>query len=99
MLLFGHVALSLVGLATGFVVIWGMYNARPLDRWTAVFLATTLLTSLTGFLFPIHGFTPGIGLGIISLPVLGSRFSLATVATWPVHGGRLLSSRRSSRSI
>ena len=36
-----------------------------------VFLATTLLTSLTGFLFPIHGFTPGIGLGLISLPVLG----------------------------
>jgi hypothetical protein len=71
MLLFVHVALSLVGLATGFVVIWGMFNARPLDRWTAVFLATTLLTSLTGFLFPIHGFTPGIGLGIISLPVLG----------------------------
>jgi hypothetical protein len=71
MLLFVHVALSLVGLATGFVVIWGMLNARPLDRWTAVFLATTLLTSLTGFLFPIHGFTPAIGLGLISLPVLG----------------------------
>jgi len=71
MLLFVHVALSLVGLATGFVVIWGMLNARPWDRWTAVFLATTLLTSLTGFLFPIHGFTPAIGLGLISLPVLG----------------------------
>ena len=71
MLLFVHVALSLVGLTTGFVVIWGMLNARPLDRWTMVFLATTLLTSLTGFLFPIHGFTPGIGLGLISLPVLG----------------------------
>ena len=71
MLLFVHVALSLVGLATGFVVIWGMLNARPLDRWTAVFLASTLLTSLTGFLFPIHGFTPGIALGLISLPVLG----------------------------
>jgi hypothetical protein len=71
MLLFVHVALSLVGLATGFVVIWGMLNARPFDRWTAVFIATTLLTSLTGFLFPIHGFTPAIGLGLISLPLLG----------------------------
>src|SRR5271169_2927972 len=72
MLLFVHVALSLVGLATGFVVIiWGMLNVQPMYRWTIVFLATTLLTSLTGFLFPIHGFTPGIGLGLISLPVLG----------------------------
>jgi hypothetical protein len=71
MLLFVHVALSLVGLAAGFVVIWGMFNARPLDRWTAAFLATTLLTSVTGFIFPMHGFTPAIGLGIISLPVLG----------------------------
>jgi hypothetical protein len=72
MLLFVHVALSLVGLATGFVVIiWGMLNVRPMDRWNMAFLATTLLTSLTGFLFPIHGFTPGIGLGLISLPVLG----------------------------
>jgi hypothetical protein len=71
MLLVVHVALSLVGLATGFVVIWGMLKALPLDRWTVVFLATTLLTSLTGFLFPIHAFTPGIGLGLISLPLLG----------------------------
>jgi hypothetical protein len=86
MLLFVHVALSLVGLVTGFVVIWGMYNARPLDRWTAVFLATTLLTSLTGFLFPIHGFTPAIGLGIISLPVLGlaifARYGRHLVGPW-----------------
>jgi hypothetical protein len=51
-----------------------------------VFLATTLLTSLTGFLFPIHGFTPGIGLGLISLPVLGlaiyARFGRQLAGPW-----------------
>jgi hypothetical protein len=86
MLLFLHVALSLVGIASGFVVIWGMLNARLFDRWTAVFLATTLSTSLTGFLFPFHGFTPGIGLGLISLPVLGcamfARYGRALAGPW-----------------
>ena len=70
MLLFVHVALSLVGIATGFVVIWGLINSKSLNGVTAVFLATTLLTSLTGFLFPFHGITPGIVIGIISTLIL-----------------------------
>ena len=65
-----HVAISLVGIATGFVVVFGMIMNRPVDRWVAVFLATTTLTSLTGFGFTIRGMTPGIALGIISLVVL-----------------------------
>ena len=47
-----HVIISLIGIATGFVVIKGMLASQRLDDWTAVFLATTALTSLGGFGFP-----------------------------------------------
>jgi hypothetical protein len=67
---FVHVLISLAGIASGFVVIFGFLTGRRLDRWTAIFLATTVLTSLTGFLFPIERLTPGIVIGIVSLLVL-----------------------------
>jgi hypothetical protein len=47
-----------------------MIADRRLDGWTAFFLATTALTSVTGFGFPIQGMTPGVAFGIISLVVL-----------------------------
>jgi len=65
-----HVIISLVAIASGFVVLFGLISGKRLDRWTAFFLATTAATSVTGFGFPIRGFTPGIGLGIVSLVVL-----------------------------
>ncbi|MDB6015824.1 MAG: hypothetical protein JWR19_313 [Pedosphaera sp.] len=65
-----HVVISLVGIFSGFVVVFGLLTGKRLDGWTAVFLATTVATSVTGFFFPFHGFTPAIGLGIISLVVL-----------------------------
>jgi hypothetical protein len=65
-----HVVLSLVGLASGFVVIFGLLAAKRLPGWTATFLATTVLTSATGFVFPVHHFMPSHGVGIISLIVL-----------------------------
>lgn len=65
-----HVAISLVGIATGFVIAYGLLTSQNLPRWTAVFLATTILTSATGFLFPFHGVTPGIVIGVLSLLVL-----------------------------
>jgi hypothetical protein len=43
-----------------------------LSSWTKFFLATTTLTSLTGFAFPIHGLTPGHVLGVLSLLALGA---------------------------
>ncbi len=66
-----HVAISLVGIASGFVVAYGLLTDRRLPRWTALFLGTTVLTSVTGFMFPYHGVTPGIVLGVLSLLVLG----------------------------
>jgi hypothetical protein len=65
-----HVLISLVGIGSGLVVMYGFLNARRLDHWTTVFLATTALTSLTGFLFPNEHITPGIVIGILSILVL-----------------------------
>ena len=65
-----HVSLSLIGIATGFIVIFGLIAGRWLGLWTSIFLWTTILTSITGFFFPFKGITPGIILGIISLVVL-----------------------------
>jgi hypothetical protein len=65
-----HVVISLVGILSGFVVLFGLLTAKRLDGWTALFLATTVATSATGFFFPFHGVTPAIVTGIISLVVL-----------------------------
>lgn len=65
-----HVTISLVAILTGLVMMVGLLTARRLDSWTAIFLFFTVLTSLTGFLFPFHGFTPAIGVGIVSLVLL-----------------------------
>jgi hypothetical protein len=65
-----HVLISLAGISSGIVVMYGFLPNQRLDRWTAVFLFTTVLISLTGFLFPFMGVTPAIKLGIISLMVL-----------------------------
>lgn len=65
-----HTILSLVGIFTGLVALGGMLAGKRLDRWTKWFLITTTLTSVTGFFFPFHGFTPAIGVGIISCIVL-----------------------------
>ena len=65
-----HVAIRLLAIASGFVVVFGLIAGRRLNLWTAFFLATTIATSVTGFGFPIHGVTPGIVLGVVSLVVL-----------------------------
>ena len=65
-----HVALSLAGIASGFIVVYGLLASRHLSGWTRFFLATTVLTSVTGFLFPVHHFMPSHGVGIISLILL-----------------------------
>lgn len=75
-----HVLISLAGIASGLVVMYGFLTNKGLEGWTAVFLATTALTSITGFLFPFKEVTPAIKLGVISLVVL----ALAAVARYPM---------------
>jgi hypothetical protein len=65
-----HTLISLVAIFIGFVVLFEMLAGKCLDGWTKWFLITTVLTSVTGFFFPFHGFTPAHGVGIISLIVL-----------------------------
>ena len=65
-----HVVISLIGIASGLVVMFGLLVARKLNRWSALFLISTVATSVTGFFFPFHGVTPAIVVGIISLVVL-----------------------------
>jgi hypothetical protein len=65
-----HVVISLVGIVAGFVVIHGFLRAKRLDGWNALFLITTIATSVTGFFFPRAGATPGQIVGAISLLVL-----------------------------
>jgi hypothetical protein len=65
-----HVVISLVGIGSGLIVLYGMLGAHKLEGWTALFLATTVLTSVTGFMFPFNGLLPSHIVGAISLLVL-----------------------------
>ena len=65
-----HVVLSLIGIGSGAVVLFGLLNARRLDRWTAVFLITTAATSVTAFGFPFDHLLPSHKVAILSLLVL-----------------------------
>jgi hypothetical protein len=76
-----HVLISLVGIASGVVVAWGLIAGKPLNGITAIFLSTTVLTSLTGFLFPVEHLLPSHILGILSLVAL----ALAIVARYVLH--------------
>ena len=64
-----HVIISLVGIATGFVVMAGMLKGQRLDTWTFWFLLFTLLTSITGYGFPFDHVLPSHIVGAISLVV------------------------------
>jgi hypothetical protein len=65
-----HVIITLVAIASGLIAVGGMFASRRLPATTAVFLASTVLTSVTGFLFPIRGFTPALGVGVLSCVIL-----------------------------
>jgi hypothetical protein len=65
-----HVLISLIGIVSGFVVLFGLLAGKRLDGWTKWFLITTVLTSATGFGFPFHQLLPSHKVGIISLVVL-----------------------------
>jgi len=77
-----HVLISLVAICSGFVVAYGLLTAKRLQGWTALFLATTVATSVTGFLFPVHHFMPSHGVGIISMIILA-------IALYALYGRRL----------
>jgi hypothetical protein len=76
-----HVIISLVAIASGLIVLFGMLGSHILGNWTAFFLLTTILTSVTGFMFPVHGFTPALAVGALSLVIL----AIAVLARYGKH--------------
>src|SRR5262245_43260887 len=65
-----HVVLSLVAIATGFVAIAGLANGRSLAGWTWIYLATSVATNVTAFMFPFRQFLPAHAIAIVSLALL-----------------------------
>ena len=62
-----HVVISLAGIGSGLVVVYGLISGKRFDTWTALFLVSTVATSVTGFFFPIERFLPSHAVGIFSL--------------------------------
>jgi len=76
-----HTDLSVIALISGFVVVIGMLASRRLAFWTMLFLATAVLTDVTGYGFKTSGILPSQILGAISLVVL-----LAAILALYVYG-------------
>ena len=79
-----HVVISLIGIVSGFIVLYGMLGSQRLGGWTALFLATTILTSVTGFMFPFNGLLPSHVVGAISLVLLA--FALLALFVFRLDG-------------
>jgi len=71
-----HVVLSLIGIFSGIIVLFGMFSAKRLAGWTALFVVSTVLTSVTGFFFHSEHFGPPHVVGVISLGVLAVALDL-----------------------
>ena len=76
-----HVIISLIGIGTGLIVLFGLLKGRLISPWNGIFLLTTILTSVTGFFFPFTKVTPGIILGVLSLIAL----AIALLALYSGH--------------
>ncbi len=76
-----HVLISLIGIGSGLVVMSGFLTGKRLEGLTAIFLITTVLTSVSGFGFPFDHLLPSHKVGIISLIVL----AIAIAALYMFH--------------
>jgi hypothetical protein len=66
-----HVIISLIAIASGFIVIFGMIGSHRLPKLTALFWVMTVLTTVTGFMFLlvpglVKGFTPAMATGVVA---------------------------------
>jgi hypothetical protein len=76
-----HVVISLIGIGSGLLVMYGLLIGKRLDGATAIFLASTVATSVTGFGFPFDHLLPSHKVGILSLLVL----AVAIIARYVFH--------------
>ena len=83
-----HVIISLIGIGSGIAVLLGMAGNNRLEGWTALFLLTTALTSITGFFFHSKAFGPPHVFGVVTLlvmvPVLLGRYAFGLRGSWRV---------------
>jgi len=81
-----HTLLSLAGIVAGIVVLAGLLSSRRRDGWSALFLASAVATSATGFLLPAAAFGPSHWVGVISLAVLAiailARYGFGLAGVW-----------------
>jgi hypothetical protein len=82
-----HVLISLVGIVAGLIAMVGLLKSNSMPGWTAVFLLTTILTSVTGFFFPVDKLLPSHVIGILSLVLLA-------IACFALYGRKLAGSWR-----
>lgn len=76
-----HVIISLVAIVAGLIVMFGMLGTHKPGTLTGIFLLFTILTSVTGFMFPNDTVTPGILIGILSCILL----AVACLALYAMH--------------
>ena len=77
-----HVIISLLAIASGLVVCWGLVMAQRMPACTLFFLVTTWLTSITGFMLPFVKVGPPHVVAAISVVVL-------LFATYALYGRKL----------
>src|SRR5712671_5242999 len=81
-----HVVISLIAIVAGLVVMFGMVGPQKPGGLAAIFLLFTILTSVTGFMFPFNGVTPGILIGILSIVLLAiacfARYGTKLAGAW-----------------
>lgn len=87
-----HILISLTGIASGFVVLGGWLAGQHNKKLNLLFLIATAATSITGFFFPITGFTPAVAMGILSLITIA-------VSLYSLYGRKLLGGWRTTYVI
>lgn len=92
-----HTIISLIAVAAGAVAVVGLFRGGAFRSWTNVFLVTAVLTSVTGFAFPLNGVTPAQITGVVALAILAVvlvayyRFHLAQAWRWIYAAGMVAS--------
>lgn len=65
-----HIAASIAALLAGLITLGRLFENRTVGVSTRTFLGATLVTVVTGFLFPLDKFTPAIAVGVLCVPLL-----------------------------
>jgi hypothetical protein len=83
---FLHVLISLIAIGSGVLVMLALLKGKSPNGLTAIFLASTALTSISGFGFPFDHLLPSHKVGIISLALLAftipARYVFSLAGSW-----------------